>query len=731
MSYKTPAASSTTHGVMSTDTYDFVVTNGVVKEREGSAVYFVGKWGNDSADGLTYSSAKLTIQAAVTAAPANSTILVYPGSYDESVTHTASGVMVKGMGFRTNIIITQADANVINAGAQTNIIYQDVTIQVTAATTAINTIQLTSGSIALRQCACRMVCAANIAAATQPAVCRITANGSVEFRRGTIEYLNTGNGGATAIKTALRVGAAGATFNLFGVRQITITNSGTALVSAVIYDESNNATFNVNDSVITVTDPDATSVIGLAYISNTATTQNFSKNIITVVATNNTGYGIYASDTGSTTRLSHNKIVITDVAGTSYSVYVGAAATVISEFDDIQAADGKAGTGTFTKVSSLSTGTETISTALTLESSTAHAPLLGQGTSPITSMAVGATGQTIIGQTGADPIWGNMTPAPAAGVTNLGLTYAGGTLTVCSASTAALGASNPGSVSITSAVTSGKIVTIPVTSNQSFIDDAGASTIINNTFGVTTGVAWDNDMPFYLYAVIKSDDADILFAISRIPHATSAPAAGKFAKTGSALGTTQGSFFAFGDPTIADYAGQPCTCIGSFRMRKVAAADDWTVQTLGDTDGIGQFQENVTFAFPAGQMGAASQYMRNNGGTAPVFSSTNYYYTIEKSGNCVCGINFDGDGGTDGAGAVAANVVTPLIYGIIGISSYHDWLYSACSGAPGIATVIISQSDVDNYFGYTTYSGTNITNAHYSNGGRFLYGNMRFRISLS
>lgn len=46
-------------------------------------IVYVGKWGNDSNDGLTANDAKLTIAAANTAATAGDTILVFPGTYSE------------------------------------------------------------------------------------------------------------------------------------------------------------------------------------------------------------------------------------------------------------------------------------------------------------------------------------------------------------------------------------------------------------------------------------------------------------------------------------------------------------------------------------------------------------------------------------------------------------------------------------------------------------------------
>jgi hypothetical protein len=401
------------------DTYDFVVAGANVKLREASAVYFVGKWGNDAADGLTIESAKLTLQAAVTAAPTGSTILLHPGTYTETTTHAASNIMIKGMGFRTNIIITQADAaHVININAQTSILYQDVTIQMTAATVNNrSTILCSTGNAEFRQCAVRMVCAANIANARQPSVAEITAAGTITFRRGTIDYLHTGNGGATAIKSGLLVGN-GSVFEFSDVRQVTVTNSGTALISTMCYDQSNTGRFNVRGCNIAVTDPNATSVIGFGFTGNAAIVNEYFKNVIIVTGSGaNNAYAAQCADVASTTRFAHNRINVTGGAA-NYSYNVGAGATVVSMYDVVVAASGKTGAGTFTCCYSPSNGTETISTGLILQSSTAKSLLLGQGTAAVSSLGAATNGQLPIGNTGNNPTLATLTGAGGTSVTN-------------------------------------------------------------------------------------------------------------------------------------------------------------------------------------------------------------------------------------------------------------------------------------------------------------------------
>jgi hypothetical protein len=206
----------------------------------------------------------------------------------------------------------------------------------------------------------------------------------------------------------------------------------------------------------------------------------------------------------------------------------------------------------------------------------------------------------------------------------------------------------------------GRVIKHSITADQSFIDDAGSSEIIGNLFGATTGVAWANDVPFYLYAVVNDDGSTIQFMISRIPNRTTAPAVADIGAPDDAVADNQYSFFSLDNIDETAYDGNPCACIGSFRMQ-MSSSDDWTVQTLSTADGIGRFHEETWFTFPAGQNGATSgKYFVDGGGTSPVFSTNEYQYNIAKSGLVTVNTAFTGDGGTDGAGAVSLKMSIPL-----------------------------------------------------------------------
>ena len=102
--------------------------------------------------------------------------------------------------------------------------------------------------------------------------------------------------------------------------------------------------------------------------------------------------------------------------------------------------------GTDVAVSDGGTGASTL---------TAHAPLLGAGTSAINPMAVGSTGQTIMGATGADAAW---TSSPSFGGTitaGTGLTVTAGGASITGASTINGGTVGLGTDNANSAITVG------------------------------------------------------------------------------------------------------------------------------------------------------------------------------------------------------------------------------------------------------------------------------------
>ena len=314
---------------------------------------------------------------------------------------------------------------------------------------------------------------------------------------------------------------------------------------------------------------------------------------------------------------------------------------------------------------------------------------------------------------------------------NLGLTYSAGTLTIAGAQGTALSASNPAFVKFQSE-TSGLVKYISVEANQDFIDDAGASQIIGNLFGFTTSVAIATDVPFYIYAVSDDAQTTVSFAISRVPHHKVAPGTSLLGTPSSAIADTQASMFFFDSVTVTSYDGNPCVCIGSIRMR-MSASDDWTVQALAVTDGIGQYNEQTFFQMPAGQMGAgASTYTKANGGTPAVFTTNTMYYMVKMNGMCYIESYHNGDAGTDGSGAVAAQIVAPFIAAnVTGAGTTHILcMETAAASTQAIGLYTFSNSVASSQISIQGGS-TSVLWSAFTNGARSIWAAGSYPISLS
>jgi hypothetical protein len=259
--------------------------------------------------------------------------------------------------------------------------------------------------------------------------------------------------------------------------------------------------------------------------------------------------------------------------------------------------------------------------------------------------------------------------APVGTTMNLGINYTSPVFKVTSADGTALSATNPAYLVVPSATSPGYKVVLTMTADISFIDDAGASEIAGNTFGTTTLVAWNEDMPFYLMAIPNSTNTAVTIGITRTPQRLQTTGQ-NLAKSGSAIANGQGSFFMIDSSiTVANFNSSPCVPIGAFRMRKTTAAtNDWTVQSLSNSDGIGRFHESTYFVMPTGQNGATSNIFSSSvgGNTIPTFNQTGKVYRVHKNGWChyAWDADFTTAGGV-GAGNLRAHL--PFQYGLTDI----------------------------------------------------------------
>jgi hypothetical protein len=218
---------------------------------------------------------------------------------------------------------------------------------------------------------------------------------------------------------------------------------------------------------------------------------------------------------------------------------------------------------------------------------------------------------------------------------NLGCRVQAGTFSIKSQSGANLSGSNPGYVFVPSNVTNGVIKRLAVTANHTFNDDnfAGTSDIVGEEFGVTSGIAWDQDRPFYIYACNMDDtDANLLFFISPNPKLVVSPDGVNIGYKGVPMATPSdnGAFFLTSTNVTATHNSKPCVRIGGIRMT-MSASDDWTVGDI--TSGLNTCGITKTpwvgkiFTMPTGQNGAAAcSYLFSNGPTRSSPATKIYNY---------------------------------------------------------------------------------------------------------
>lgn len=245
---------------------------------------------------------------------------------------------------------------------------------------------------------------------------------------------------------------------------------------------------------------------------------------------------------------------------------------------------------------------------------------------------------------------------------NIGMAYAGGTFTVQGAR-AALSQDNAAYVGIQDSTTPGLQRIYRVVANQTFTDGAGGSTATQR-FGLISGNVWGaNDIPFFLYAVQNSAQTAIAFMISRTPSAKVAPAAASIGQSGAVVNVGQGDFFSLAAITTSNYAGQPATYLGCFRMQFTGGTNSWTVTALAaGIDGIGYNFNDRQFNFPVAVQGAAAgSFFLANGGTAPIWSAQQVTYRINRDG--VQTLNYAMNTNTTaGVGAVDAILAMPYSF---------------------------------------------------------------------
>jgi hypothetical protein len=232
---------------------------------------------------------------------------------------------------------------------------------------------------------------------------------------------------------------------------------------------------------------------------------------------------------------------------------------------------------------------------------------------------------------------------PQVGAYNLGLTYSAGTATIKGADGNDLSATNPGFVVIPSNVTNGKLITYTLTSNVTFDDANGASSIFaGSLFGFDTGddtstIAQGggirSGIVFFLYAIADNTDANLTFAVGQNPSIENSFTSIYDAGSGSA--DIRFDRLTVENVTIANYENVAMTMIGCFNAT-LNGSDDWVITDVDMLDGFGiNRYYGGLIGIPLGTKGSTTNSVFiDNGGTAPTINTTTSFcrYQIDYFG---------------------------------------------------------------------------------------------------
>jgi hypothetical protein len=336
--------------VADADLGDIDVVSGVWDVDWGT---FESPWANTytiASSGADYT----TIQAALDANTSGGELfLVFPGTYtNDTISFTANNQCVVGMGVTPQQLVTVADANIVDFAAYTGCRINNIKLTVTAATSTIDTVTGSTGTLNLRDCHVAMT-NSSVATEDQPSCIEVTGAGTLKMNRGTVEYINnvTDGGGGTAIKRAVTLGA-GSTVKLERL-SVDIDGSNQSLATVCFYG-TGTGIGTIQRSCLELDDTGTTIGAGL-YLTGSSTTNELLQNDIHVTVGSGTGYGVIVVGTVQV-RSMYNHYHVEDSGGISYSFSVGNTAQVISQMDDIIADDGVTGGGTFIQASSQADG---------------------------------------------------------------------------------------------------------------------------------------------------------------------------------------------------------------------------------------------------------------------------------------------------------------------------------------------------------------------------------------
>jgi hypothetical protein len=232
-----------------------------------------------------------------------------------------------------------------------------------------------------------------------------------------------------------------------------------------------------------------------------------------------------------------------------------------------------------------------------------------------------------------------------------------------------------------------------------------------------------------MFGGLISDGSNSYFTVSRLPYRKSGAGATALCQKGDTDCDAEIDVLVLATGlTLADWVGLPITQIGWIGATYATAGGAWTLLTDNTpTTGFNTEYSARYFAMPLAQNGAsAGTYFLPNTGTAPVFTTNSYYYSITPFGVVKAFVGVTGDGGTDGATAVAARVASPF-----NILIRDFGVGSVVSATPLDTVVQVLGTESTTYFSlnYQSTIGTansEIRHTEFPNGGRSCYFSIQF-----
>lgn len=249
---------------------------------------------------------------------------------------------------------------------------------------------------------------------------------------------------------------------------------------------------------------------------------------------------------------------------------------------------------------------------------------------------------------------------------------------------------------------------------------------VNGTpWGTTTGVAWGNAMPLFVYLATETFGANPCLFLSRKPNLTILPAAAEIGYANNPPATpSENNVFAWTVNNVtASHAGQYCYLIGYVEVTK-NTNDDFTFQTLVNQCANSYSFENRTYTMPDSQNNAASgSWFYVPAGTAPTYGSSSYTYSITRTGQVTVKFRFTNTiGNTPGAGGSSLYLSMPLIGSV-----FNNVICDIQNGA-NFASYCIRTTFPDAMTFIRVLTNVSVLGNDQNNASRHVYGDIIYKI---